>query len=65
MGMTDREKLTKAEEIFTLLNEQEPVKPVNVRWVLGTKVGNCPKCMNWVQSSYNYCPFCGKQVKWE
>lgn len=48
-----------------LLKEQEPVKPVNIRWEMGINGGNCPKCMNWVQRTYNYCPFCGKAVKWE
>ena len=48
-----------------LLKEQEPVKPVNVRWEMGIHGGNCPKCMNWVQRTYNYCPFCGKAVKWD
>ena len=48
-----------------LMKEQEAVKPVNVRWVMGINGGNCPKCMNWVQRTYNYCPFCGKAVKWD
>lgn len=48
-----------------LLKEQEAVKPVNVRWEMGINGGDCPKCMNWVQRTYNYCPFCGKAVKWE
>lgn len=50
--------------IVALLKEQEPVKPVNVRLEMGINGGNCPKCMNWVQRSYNYCPFCGRKVKW-
>lgn len=49
---------------LALLKEQEPVKPVNVRWEMNIRGGTCPKCLNWVQRSYNYCPFCGKAVKW-
>ena len=45
--------------------EQEAVKLVNVRWEMGIRGGDCPKCLNWVQRSYNYCPFCGKAVRWE
>ena len=48
-----------------LLREHEPVKPVNVRWEMNIRGGTCPKCLNWVQRSYNYCPFCGKAVKWD
>jgi len=54
-----------AKDAIALLKYQEPVKPVNVRWEMGINGGNCPKCMNWVQRTYNYCPFCGKAVKWE
>jgi predicted amidophosphoribosyltransferase len=52
-------------EAYDLLKEQDAVKPVNIRWVMGINGGNCPKCMNWVQKTYNYCPFCGKAVKWD
>jgi len=52
-------------DALALLKEHDPVKPVNVRWEMGINGGNCPKCMNWVQRSYNYCPFCGKAVKWD
>ena len=24
----------------------------------------CGDCRNWVWSGYNYCPFCGRRVKW-
>lgn len=50
-------------DALELLKEQEPVKP-NVRWVKGVSGGTCPKCLDWVQRSYNYCPFCGQAVKW-
>lgn len=50
---------------ITLLKEQEPVKPANIRWEAGINGGNCPKCMNWIQRFYNYCPFCGKGMEWE
>lgn len=49
---------------IAMLKEQEAVEPVNIRWEMGINGGNCPKCMNWVQRTYNYCPFCGKAVKW-
>lgn len=52
-------------DLNELLKEREAVKPVNVRWEMGINGGNCPKCMNWVQRTYSYCPFCGQAVKWE
>lgn len=52
-------------DAIDLLKEQEPVKPVNIRWEAGINGGNCPKCMNWIQRFYNYCPFCGKGMEWE
>ena len=69
---TDSYKCAKAQEYsdcaidaIAILKEQEAVEPVNIRWEMGINGGNCPKCMNWVQRTYNYCPFCGKAVKWE
>ena len=47
------------------LKEQEAVEPVNIRWEMNIRGGTCPRCLNWVQRSYNYCPFCGKAVKWD
>lgn len=51
-------------DVFALLRKQDPVEPVNIRWEMNIRGGTCPKCLNWVQRSYNYCPFCGKEVKW-
>ena len=52
------------QDALALLKEQEAVESYNVRWEMGIRGGNCPKCMNWVQRSYNFCPFCGRKVKW-
>lgn len=52
-------------DALELLKEQEPVEPVNVRWEMNIRGGTCPRCLNWVQRSYNYCPFCGRKVKWD
>lgn len=52
------------DEMCELLKEHEAVEPVNVHWEWGFNGGKCPKCMNFVQRSYNYCPFCGREVKW-
>ncbi len=46
------------------LEKQTPVK-LDVCWEMGLPGGTCPKCLNWVQRSYNYCPFCGQAVKWD
>lgn len=48
------------------LKEQHlTVRRVNVRWEMGIHGGNCPRCLNWVQLSYNYCPFCGTKMEEE
>ena len=60
-----KETMKLISDTIKLLKEQEPVKPVNVRLEMGINGGNCPKCINWVQRSFNYCQFCGKEVKWE
>lgn len=54
-------------DVLELLKEQEPkpVRPINVRWEMGIRGGTCPKCLNWVQRTYKYCPFCGKAVQWD
>lgn len=52
-------------DALCFLEEQEPVEPVNVRWLMNIRGGACPRCLNWVQRSYNYCPFCGRKVKWD
>ena len=54
---------TDIDDIIDLLREQEPV-PVNVRREMDISGGTCPKCLNWIQRQYNYCPFCGKAVEW-
>ena len=50
-------------DALELLKEQkDTVRRVNMRWEMGIHGGNCPKCLNWVQLSYNYCPFCGAKM---
>ena len=62
---SDAVRVRLLKDVLELLKEKEPVKPVNVRWEIGINGGNCPKCMNRIQRTYNYCPFCGKEMKWE
>lgn len=57
----DLKELYSDVEVSTL----KPVRPVNVRWEMGIRGGTCPKCLNWVQRTYRYCPFCGQAVKWD
>lgn len=44
-------------EAIKLLKEQESANDING--------STCPRCLLWVQRSYNYCPFCGKAMKWD
>ena len=59
------------EDALTLLREQEPVKPYAVysehtgaKWLV---CGACDEPMNNVRDEIwsNYCPNCGRAVKWE
>ena len=54
-----------------LLKEQEPVKPI--AQTDDTFECSCGAIVGWdeldasgiVQTHFNYCPFCGRAVKWE
>ena len=43
-----------------LLKEQEPVKPIRLEnwW-------KCPSCSGNIVANMQYCPGCGRSVKWE
>ena len=46
-----------------LLNAQEPVEPT---WKNGYPLcGKCGFKLHWIVEQNNYCPNCGKAVKWE
>ena len=47
-----------------IINDLTPVFPKNIRIQWGIKGGDCPKCNNWCNHSYNYCPTCGTALDW-
>lgn len=57
------------EDAITLLREQEPVKPeLRIskhgfrQWLV---CGACKNKISTITFHANYCPYCGKAVKWE
>ncbi len=50
-------------DALTLLKEQEAVKPV--RNNISPNDWFCGKCGAFVSRMNNYCPQCGREVKWE
>lgn len=48
------------DDVLELLKEQEPVKPIRLEnwW-------KCPYCSGNIVANMNYCPRCGKELKWE
>jgi hypothetical protein len=51
------------EDAFALLKAQEPVKPT-WRWDYAY-CGECGFHLHWMVEKNNYCPECGRAVKWE
>ena len=47
-------------DALALLKEQEPVRPIRLEnwW-------KCPSCSGNIVANMNYCPRCGKAVKWD
>lgn len=47
-------------DAMELLKEQDPVKPIRLEnwW-------KCSSCSGNIVANMNYCPRCGKAVKWE
>lgn len=66
-----RDEIIKAHEdenerLNELLKEQEPTRVESVDY--GTdmfKRYRCPKCKVFFDHNHNYCPNCGKKVKWD
>lgn len=61
----DKDDKVMVEEIIALLKAQEPVKPLTTS--LGTVRENhlCGYCGgSFFQHEVNFCPWCGKAVKW-
>ena len=55
-----------ARDAIELLKEQEPTRVESVYY--GTdmfKRYRCPTCKAFFDHKHNYCPNCGKKVKWE
>lgn len=51
------------EQALALLKAQEPVKPT---WKNGYPLcGECGYKLHWIIELNNYCPNCGRAVKWE
>jgi len=51
------------EDALALLKGQEPVKPT---WRCGyAYCGKCGYKLHWIVDKNNYCPECGRAVKWE
>lgn len=50
-------------DAFTLLKEQEPVKPIwiNTNYEQSCKCGNCGGLAN---THFKYCPYCGRSLRW-
>ena len=62
----DKDEKVTVEEIIALLKAQEPVKPLTTN--LGTVRENhlCGYCGgSFFRHEVNFCPWCGKAVKWE
>lgn len=50
-------------DALALLKAQEPVKPT---WKNGYPLcGECGFKLHWIIEQNNYCPNCGRAVKWE
>ena len=57
-----RDLIDQAEEyVLALLKEQEAVKPK----IDAFGLPYCPKCKTLVYNTWEFCPHCGKELKWE
>jgi hypothetical protein len=66
---TDEEIRIFAHDTLVLLKEQEPtiIKPHYIdkygkHFICGIECGSCYKE---ISSTYHYCPYCGRTLKWE
>lgn len=55
--------LNACKDALALLKAQEPVKPT-WRWDYAY-CGECGFHLHWMVEKNNYCPECGRKVKWE
>lgn len=61
-----------AEDALALLKEQEAVEPIEIideKYPVGDhnryKGYRCGKCQEIIPWDANYCPYCGRKVKWD
>ena len=60
------------DDVYSLLKEQEAVEPIDIideKYPVGDsnryKGYRCGKCKEGITWDANYCPYCGRMVKWE
>ena len=51
-------------DAIDLLKEQEPVKPIRINTNF-EQSWKCGECGGLVNTHFKYCPYCGREVKWE
>lgn len=47
---------------IALLKDQEPVEPKPD--TLSQGGWDCGKCGKWISRFHDYCPYCGREIKW-
>ena len=73
LKLTHKESITvtiprlTAERAVSMLKEQEPIKPKSKSRNGSTTLYQhfCGNCMGMLHGKPNYCPNCGRSVKWE
>ena len=53
------------QDALELLKEQEPVEPVRFQPGTGNTMLKCGACLEDIKGVYNYCPWCGRRLKWK
>ncbi len=54
-----------ANEVLSLLKEQETVEPIITDHIVFGTSRKCSKCNQYLFPAGRYCPHCGRSVKWE
>ena len=62
---TYREYRESVNMAIALLKEQEPVRPTNTLDGNGHMWRDCGKCGGILPKNAQYCPTCGRKVKWD